>query len=210
MKASKPINEQLPPAILYREDIEEIYGILDDLADNVSIDADGHIFENIDELFSHKRIIINDLHMGTSFPYFSTDITFRPNDITFLAEDDANEQVGAYHKIKSIVEKRRNWSHWILNKPYLKAVLIISIFPLIALYSLTKTFFYLKAALFIIIVAFILAIYSLFIGSKKYSQIVLAYKKDKPLSFFKQYQDSIVIPFIIGLIFFILERIIPS
>lgn len=206
-RASKSIGEHLPPAILYREDVEEIYRILSALSQDVCIKADGYIFDNFDELFSHSKNIINELEMKIYNPYVS--INLREKEMWLYIDNDTNEQVGAFEKIKSVVIKRRNWRHQILSNFVIALAFSLSslIFPYLVI--ITKEVYYAMTGILFGIIGASMGVYSLFIGSKKYSQIVLAYNKDIKLNFLKRNQDAIVVALFVGMILFLLERIFP-
>ena len=72
---------------------------------DVSIEADGHSFNNLDELFLHKKNIINELKMKIHNPYVSID--FKKQRTWLYIDNNTNEQFGAYQKIKSVIKKRR-------------------------------------------------------------------------------------------------------
>jgi len=196
-KASTPLGEDLHPAIIYREDIEDIYGILSDLSKDVMIKADGYIFDNLDELFSHSKLEINELEMWILEP--SITIRFEPWGIFIFSGDNTSVHVGAYVKIKSIVEKRRNLVYSILNNHFLKKSLSSGVVIFLLSYLITKSQMYFTILIGLTLIRIIMYYYSHSLAPKRYSQIILAYQKDKELSFFKRRKDELILA-IIGIL----------
>lgn len=190
-KARKSIGEHFSPTIIYREDIEDIYDTLSESSKDVIIEADGHSFDNLDELLLHNKDIINELKMRIYNPYVSID--FEKQRIWLYIDNNTNEQFGAYEKIKYVVKKRRNWVHWIFSKFDFGLSLILTAMIVAVLYKYTQNLLLLGATVLLNIVAIFWILYWFLIISKKYTQIVLAYQKDKELSFFKRNKDELIL-----------------
>ena len=95
-KLAKSLGENFPPTKIYREDIEEIYNCLREVSDEIEIEADGFKFEDLDELFSYKKIEINSLCLRIYEPNVS--ISFDPNYIFLDSNDNTSIQVGLHEK----------------------------------------------------------------------------------------------------------------
>lgn len=182
-----------PPNKIYREDIEEIYNILFEVSNKIIIEADGYAFENLEELFSYKKVEINNLHLKISNPYI--DIDFRPNETRFYSSDDTNVQVGLYEKIKHIIKRRKNWTFLLFTNFFLIGGLFgLGIFP-IYLYLKKNEWQYLVVGLLVITVHFIWSHYASISTFEKHSQVILSYKKDNKEPFLKRNKDGIIITF---------------
>lgn len=193
-KVKQDVGEHLPPLKIYREDIEDIYAILNEVSNKIIIEADGFTFESIDELFTYKKIQINSLKMSLIDPYVSID--FEPNKIWLYSSDNTSMQVGLYAKIKSIVIKRKNWAFRLITNPTLIGLWGgITIQPFI-FYIKTNELQYSIASILGFVTALFWWLYASKIMFKKHSQIFLVYKKNTDLPFLKRNKDSLIITLI--------------
>ncbi len=193
-KLEKSLGEHLPPVKIYREDIEDIYNVFKEVSSEIEIKADGFMFENLDELFSHPRDKIKSLNLLIRNPYVSID--FKPSEIFLFSMDDTSVQVGLYEKIKSIVKKRRNWAFSLITSYLSWFIAGVSITEAAVylkrngLQYLTEWAFIFRAFILMICLAWLF--YGFKIEFKKHSQIFLRYKKSET-SFLKRNTDTIII-----------------
>jgi hypothetical protein len=193
-KVRQSLGEHLPPVKIYKEEVEDIYTILNEVSNEVSIEADGFIFENINELFTHKKSRINSLKMSITKPSFL--IEFEPRRIWIFASDNTSVQVGLYEQIKSIVKKHKNWSFWLITNPVIAGLWTgFGSYPLILFFKTHETE-YLIASFLIYSIAVFWWLYEDKIRSKRYSQILLIAREKDKTSFVKRNIDSIIIALI--------------
>lgn len=197
-KLRKYLGKYLPPAKIYREDIEEICRYFTEISDKITIEADGFLFENLDELFSYQKNELNNLHLCIYNPYVN--IIFKPNEIWLYANDDTSVQLGLFEKIKSVVKRQKNWAFWLTTNYFSFAIVgvVTGIGIAIILFSpdVNVTSNLIKGSL-IIVSCLLWGFYVSKIRFRKYSQIILSYKKSCAVSFFERNRDNIAITIVV-------------
>ena len=102
----KPRTEcDLPPLTLYLDDVYEISSILLQLSNQVTMRTDEFALDDIKELENIGGDQIHELLIVSRTPDFS--IRLMPRDATISTSDDSISGVGAYEKIRRILQSRK-------------------------------------------------------------------------------------------------------
>lgn len=189
-RKSKSIGEQLPPVLLFFEDIEKIIEILGgNDSKNIEIHTEDYIIYDIKDLKSLDSIVLNSLTIRDVEQSISLEIS--PSRVWLFALNETNESRGIYEKLRQLLKSRK--------RKFLKP--IYGVFTGSLILGTSSSYFYfdnlnLSIAIVIALVHFILGIiwgYKSQTYLNKYSnKIFLKYSNEMP-SFWKRKRDDIFV-----------------
>lgn len=106
--------KEILPLTLYKEDLEELYQIIYEKCENVTISDDVYEYENMAELLTyHKGRDIKELALKGWRPYINLYI----GDLSYLSvSEDTESSIYLYTRCAEILEKRKRWFAFLLNK----------------------------------------------------------------------------------------------
>jgi hypothetical protein len=177
---------------IYREDLESILVVLEELGKPVTIQADGFELDTAKELFGLRVERLRKLSISVSDPYVSLD--YENNRIwLYIAKDDIQSR-GVFEKLKLVIKKRQNRLQQFLLNPIVWGVSMAGV--LILDWAAGKNlkiglvaFLLIVGASLIIGVAY--ATFAIRAAPYGISRINISYKKELP-SFWKRQKDNIL------------------
>src|SRR5258708_4885041 len=125
-KLKKATSERIPPVILYLEDIEAIYKLMEEVNPIVKISTADYAFDNLDEMKEAGIDRTNYLSIYTNDP--SILLKLEPHASVLESDDDAAIQKGTIEKIKQILAIRKTYLTRFLQSGTLAGMFIGSSF----------------------------------------------------------------------------------
>jgi hypothetical protein len=119
--------ESLPPAVLYEEDINHIYGVLRDGcgADKVKLETDEYVLDELDQLKQLQRDSLSKLRFIGSLPNGRVVIEIAPERVFLFTAADEPQSRGLLVTIRDYIAARPNPYHrrWVQNTWFLMTVM---------------------------------------------------------------------------------------
>lgn len=115
----------LGTAMLYRDDVEKIYGLFEGLHDTVTLRVGGYELTSLADIAQVPSTVTKDLKISFMHPptyaSFEADTVRRGHFGYYVADQDDLALVGLCEAVRRIVDKRRLWPHRLL--PYYLLIL---------------------------------------------------------------------------------------
>lgn len=116
-KKKKSYRVELPPLVVYFDEIEEIIDCLKELSTEISIETENYSLSDISELKEINKNQINQLEIRSRDPYISVDLGKSSASI-YISEDNAAER-GVLEKIRLLLERRKRKLAWLAHSSFL-------------------------------------------------------------------------------------------
>jgi hypothetical protein len=120
-KIVKSMSENLPPSVLYYDDVEKIVEILAESNSEVRIATNEFKLSTVKELKELKKNVIHELSISCTRPMVS--IEFRPMRTWLYASEDSPLAKGVYEKIRQYVISKRRRLAW-LSQSWLVGIVL--------------------------------------------------------------------------------------
>ncbi len=189
-KIIRPLSENLKPATLYLDDIENIIDTLRTVSSEVIISTREYLLKDLQELRELKKEQLTHLEIEIHEPYVS--ISFEPHRIWLYIAKDEPISRGLFEKVKEIVSRRERKIARITHSSWLSGILIGTFFPLLSLGIDKASYWIIFTSIVLFIIAILISWYGFQDRFNKYSVIVLKNKNELP-SFWKRNSDKIVL-----------------
>lgn len=198
-------SEDLKSARLYLDDIKEIFEILFNSAENVTIETKNYMLDSMEDFTELHEEKIHDITLSSQEPYVT--VKFSPSRISLYIGKDNNESRGIFEKIKKILIKCERPFTWILHNSVAYTLCTYLFFCLIGFSIAIKDAFLSVYFSLLFILCLLWAIYGWNDRFYHFSTIILKYRINYP-SFIKRNKDRIIIALISAVVSAILTWIL--
>jgi hypothetical protein len=198
--------EHLKPVLLYRDDIEQIVEVMQELSPNVELSTDHYKFNDLKEWAELKRDYFTNMQVLTRTPFVSLEL--KESEIWLYIAEDTAQSRGAFEKIKRILADHTRPSVKVMNTWMPPMAGAICLQPITFL-TLHRSWASLTIAAIIVLGCawwFWWAVHTRF---HKYSIVIPKYRTDAP-SFWKRNSDKIVLGIITAALGSLLTLLIKS
>ena len=180
------------PTKLFLEDIEQIYSIVNETMDSVSIENEDFEFENLQDLLEIKSSSLTNIRLvGYKNGRFRIFFSVYPRLIYISIEEDEPALVGTIEKVKEIIGARKR-----------SLLLPIRFLTVLAFLGLVLSFlglFFRSLPAFQGVISIVYNIFVLLLIYLSKNQIILTYSKNTP-SFWKRNSDNIIVAIITSIL----------
>lgn len=190
-KKIKTLSRNFPAVNIYLDDIDEIVSALNEGGGQTLFESRDYEFESIDELRENFGNNVSDLEIKNYTPYANVSFSRSLNgSVKVYVSPDSNNDIGLYHRLCSIIEKRIKFLSKVFNKPL--GILSFIMFTIFS-FSISKlaTIFSLKSLLLLFVTILTLGILVIIYQVGIPLSVTLTKKKDaKP--FLLRKKDEII------------------
>lgn len=196
-KITKRFTRRLKMPQLYREDLESIEQVINELSPK------DYRLEVADYKYDKLKSIPEDTETTTEFRIVTNDIDiyFSKNNASISVDKDDLKTTGAKDKIITIISRTERKLLYFVDK--LATIFVLPFWFFIWLEKIQIALVRLALLWFLTFIA----IWCVYIANKKFSTINFFYKKDSPLGFFRKITDEIISAVIAGVILLIIGQI---
>ncbi len=198
-KSKEKILTLTQPTKFFLEDVEQIYSIIDEVTESVSVENDDYEFNNLQELLDIKSLSLTNLKLVGYKNYLPQIFFFvNPGSIYIRINKDETSLLGTIEKIKEIIGARKR--HLIPSQTFLRSFALL---PLILAISglVIKLLIRNQDGVFYTLlgISLFLNVPYWFLNNLPKNQIILSYSKNLP-SFWKRNSDTIIVAVITSIL----------